>query len=270
MGSYNLISEVIFWAFGFHSQVFHFFVLCLFFKVASHSRWSLPIDDAFCPLYALIFTHYSAASHLKCARFTSALRGMNVFRRCPCCPDWNKSQKDETKWAEPSAPFGLSRRLMYLHGCTGLSNLQEELTEHSIDSRRMDVDLGAPTSQYHSFVLVLTNTTLLNWEWGPHPLVSLCLPDSWDVYWGPQVTGLDWGGVEPEAEFLLKPSTIVLPCCSSPVRALLRGQDWRHSARPGPPTPWAKRTLQYCSCICGQAGGVKRGEVGGGGDTQYM
>lgn len=35
----------------------------------------------------------------------------------------------------------------------------------------------------------------------------------------------DWGGVEPEGEFLLNPSVTPLPSCTSSVRALLGGQE---------------------------------------------
>lgn len=75
---------------------------------------------------------------------------------------------------------------------------------------------------------------------------------------------LDWGGVEPEAEFLLNPSMIVLPCCTSPVRALLGGQglETLGAALPhlGPNT--------HCSIVpasVDKAGGVKKG-----GDTVYV
>lgn len=73
-----------------------------------------------------------------------------MFRRCPCCPDWNKSPgRNETPLAEPSPPSGLSGPLLYLRGCTGLRSPPDQLTE-LMDSWRMDVDLGAQTSPYHS------------------------------------------------------------------------------------------------------------------------
>lgn len=41
---------------------------------------------------------------------------------------------------------------------------------------------------------------------------------------------LDWGGVEPEAEFFLLNHQ--LPSCTSSVRVLLGDQYWRHSVQP--------------------------------------
>lgn len=74
---------------------------------------------------------------------------------------------------------------------------------------------------------------------------------------------VDWGGVEPEAEFLLKPSMVVLPCCTSPVRALLRGHDWRRSARPSHTLGQTHTAVLFLHLWTGGWG-----EKGGG--TQYM
>lgn len=96
------------------------------------------------------------------------------------------------------------------------------------------------------------------WERGHTRSVLVCLPDRWDVYWGAQVR--DWGGVEPEGEFfLLTPSVTLLPSCTSSVRALFRRP---RDTQCGPPTPWAKRTLLYCSSICRQTGGARRRDCG--------
>lgn len=68
----------------------------------------------------------------------------------------------------------------------------------------------------------------------------------------------DWGGVEPGAEFLLNPSMIILPSCTSSVRALLRGRGWRRRAalpHLGPNT--------HCSIVLHLW-------TGGGGGAQYM
>lgn len=43
----------------------------------------------------------------------------------------------------------------------GLNSERDKLTETLTDSRRSGLDMGAPASLYHSFVLVSTNSTLL-------------------------------------------------------------------------------------------------------------
>lgn len=52
-------------------------------------------------------------------------------------------------WLSRPLPSGLSGPLLYLRGCTGLRSPPDQLTE-LMDSWRMAVDLGAPTSPYHS------------------------------------------------------------------------------------------------------------------------
>lgn len=117
------------------------------------------------------------------------------------------------------------------------------LQEMFLNISEIDCICERGSSLFHPLILVHTECVPLNGKGDP-PTADWCLPDRWDVYWGPQVRGMGWGGargrillVESVSDSTLSLSPPPHPFASS-VRALLGGWETLSAALPhlGPNT----------------------------------
>lgn len=67
------------------------------------------------------------------------------------------------------------------------------LQEMFLNISEIDCICERGSGLFHPLILVHTECVPLNGKGDP-PTADWCLPDRWDVYWGPQVRGMGWGG----------------------------------------------------------------------------